>query len=55
MMFDIFKADVFAVGIILLECVCLKRNEDIYDYKNFTINMEQVKDSILQGRKKYSF
>lgn len=53
-MFDLFKADVFAVGMIVLECVRLKPN-DIYDYKNFTINLEEIKNSITEGRQKYSF
>jgi hypothetical protein len=30
--YDPFKADVYAVGMIMLECSSLKKAEDFYDY-----------------------
>jgi hypothetical protein len=30
--YDPFKADVFAVGMIMLECCTLKKAEDFYNY-----------------------
>jgi hypothetical protein len=35
--YDPFKADVYAVGMIMLECTSLKKAEDFYDYDNFSI------------------
>lgn len=30
--YDPFKADIFSIGMILLECCSLKKAEDLYDY-----------------------
>jgi hypothetical protein len=35
--YDPFKADVYAVGMIMLECTSLKKAEDFYDYDSFSI------------------
>lgn len=35
--YDPFKADIFTVGMIVLECCSLKKAEDFYDYENLLI------------------
>lgn len=35
--YDPFKADIFAIGMILLECCSLKKVDDFYDYDNLTV------------------
>ena len=53
--YDPFKADVFAVGMILLECCSLKKAEDFYDYEKFTVKMKDIQYTIYELRKKYSW
>lgn len=52
--YDPFKADVFAVGMILLECCSLKKAEDFYDYEKFTVKMKDIQYTIYELRKRYS-
>jgi hypothetical protein len=35
--YDPFKADIWAIGLIMLECCSHKKAEDFYDYEKFTV------------------
>lgn len=54
-MYDPFKADIFAVGMIMLECASLRKAEDYYDYDNFKVRMRDIQHTIYELRKKYSY
>lgn len=36
--YDPFKADIFSVGMVMLEAATLKSSTDLYDYKRFVID-----------------
>ncbi len=36
--YDPFKADIFAIGMILLECCSLKKSDDLYNFSDLTLN-----------------
>lgn len=53
--YDPFKADVYAVGMIMLECASLKNAVDFYDYEKFNVKASEIQYCIFELRKKYSF
>lgn len=53
--YDPFKGDIFAIGIIMLECASLKKAEDFYDYENFGVNSKEISMTIYEIRKRYSW
>ena len=52
--FDPFKADIFAIGMIMLECCSFKMAQEYYDYDKFTVNNKDIMKNIYQIKKKYS-
>ena len=54
--YDPFKADIFAMGMIMLECGSIRKAaEDFYDYEQFVMNSREIQLTIYQLRKIYSF
>lgn len=53
--YDPFKADVWAVGMIMLECCSQKKAEDFYDYELFTVKFKEIQFTIYEMRKRYSW
>lgn len=52
--YDPFKADIFAIGMILLECCSLKKAEDFYDYDNLRVKQDEISMTVYDCRRKYS-
>lgn len=44
--YDPFKADIFAIGMIMLECCSLNKAEDFYDYDKFTVKLREIQGTI---------
>ena len=53
--YDPFKGDVWAIGMIMLECCSQKKAEDFYDYDKFTVKMKDIQVTIYELRKRYSW
>jgi serine/threonine protein kinase len=53
--YDPFKGDVWAAGMILLECLSTKRGEDFYDYDKFEVKTREIQITIYEMRKRYSW
>ena len=53
--YDPFKGDVWAAGMILLECCSTKRGEDFYDYDKFAVRTKDIQVTIYELRKRYSW
>ncbi len=53
--YDPFKADVWAVGMIMLECCSQKKAEDFYDYDKFSVKIKDIQVIIYELRKRYSW
>ena len=47
-LFDPFKADIFAIGMIMLECCSLKKAEDFYDYDKFVVKLRDIQVTIYE-------
>lgn len=52
--YDPFKADIFAIGMILIECCSLKKAESFYDYEAAKVRGRDIAMTIYECRKKYS-
>lgn len=52
--YDPFKADIFSIGMILLQCCSLKKSEDFYDYDNLKVKSSDISMTIYECRRKYS-
>ena len=52
--YDPFKADIYAIGIILLECCSLKKAESFYDYEEVKVKSQEIAMTIYECRRKYS-
>ena len=53
-MYDPFKADIYAIGMVMLECASLKKSADLYDYEHFRVKSGDIQKLIYDLRKKYS-
>lgn len=53
--YDPFKADIYAIGMIMLECCSLQKAEDFYDYEKFFVKQKEIQMVIYEIRKKYSY
>ena len=53
--YDPFKADIFAIGMIMLECCSLQKAEEFYDYEKFVVKMKDLQFTIYELRKRYSY
>ena len=51
---DRYKADVFSLGMTLLELGTFKRSASIYDWNNYTLNMNTLSDRLMELRGRYS-
>ena len=40
--YDPFKADIYAIGMILLECCSLKKAESFYDYEQIKVKSQEI-------------
>jgi len=49
-----YKADVFSLGMTLLECATLKKSSQIYDWNNYTINTNVLSARLAEVRQRYS-
>jgi len=49
-----YKADMFSLGMTLLECATLKKSSQIYDWNNFTVNSHLLSGRIVEMRKRYT-
>jgi len=50
---DKYKADVFSLGMLILECATLKPSSLIYDYNNFSINLTLLSNRLLEVKERY--
>lgn len=53
--FDSKKADVYAVGMVLLSCCHLTDGQQYYDYSAFKMNDELIEQHLRQGMRRYSY
>lgn len=51
---DRYKADVFSLGMVLLECATLKRSYQCYDWNNYTVNLNVLSQRLLEVKDRYS-
>ena len=51
---DEYKADVFSLGLTLLECATFKQSSQIYDWNNFTLNLSIFSNRLLEVKERYS-
>lgn len=52
--YDPFKADIYAIGMILLECCSLRKAESFYDYDEVKVRSQDIGQTIYDCRRKYS-
>jgi serine/threonine protein kinase len=53
--YDPFKADIYAIGMIMLECASLQKAEDFYDYEKFFVKQKEIQYTIYELRKRYGY
>lgn len=51
---DRFRADVFSLGMVLLEAATLKKSSSIYDWNNYTMNLNSFSNRLLEVKNRYS-
>ena len=44
--YDPFKADIFAIGMIMIECCSFQKAEDFYDYDKFIVKLKEIQYTI---------
>jgi len=49
-----YKADMFSLGMTLLECATLKKSSQIYDWNNFTVNSHLLSGRMVEMRQRYT-
>jgi len=49
-----YKADIFALGLTMIEAACLKSSEEIYDIGSLTINAGKIEERLLFMMRHYS-
>ena len=51
---NIFKSDVYCLGLTLLECASLQKSERFFDWKTYTVDQEQIMKSLGELRQFYT-
>jgi len=51
---DKYRADVFSLGLTILECATLKPSSQIYDWNNYTINLTLLSNRLIEVKDRYS-
>ena len=51
---DRFKADVFRLGMTLLECATLQKSSQLYDFKNYKIDLDLLSTRLVKVKERYS-
>ena len=51
---DKYKADVFSLGLTILECATLKPSAHVYDWNNYTVNLNMLSARLLEVKDRYS-
>ena len=52
--YDKYKVDVFTLGMVLLETIHLKDQNNIFDYNKITINRQKLNKSVDDTKANYS-
>lgn len=53
--YDVYRADVYSLGMTLLHCVSLRDPEaSYYNWGTSTVNQENIKHALNEARKRYS-
>jgi len=51
---DVWKADVFRLGMTLLECATLQKSSQLYDLKSFKIDLDLLSARLVKAKERYS-
>jgi len=51
---DRFKADVFRLGMTLLECATLQKSSQLYDFNNYKIDLDLLSTRLVKVKERYS-
>lgn len=51
---NLFKADIFALGLTVIEAACLKPSEEVYEVGSLTIDMGKIEQRLMFIMKHYS-